>query len=505
MLSIGKFFSTIFVLLVTLTSLSAIGIYSVYSGRPGPKFLRNQFIGLWLSVQLLFFSLQSVYLCYKNQQRFIRLSVHADLFYFILATVCGSLCAIFHFLAHRVDSCLLSGLLTITNLLNILIIINRRFQTKTNNKYIEYIDFIKESSFITLQDNFIKKTSRFINFLFKIFFLFGLILISNGSIMNSLGAIKFGPKGVFVSVGLSDKSNRMINIHLVCDGANNDNKSVFLIEGDLTTSHVDLMPIQREIVKMNRRVCIWDKAGLGYSDFLYSDMHDHHLYYANLLNLINQSKVVLVGMADGVELVLRNAFKVKNVQKIILIDAFPTRLKWNAEYMARNFSQTKHKEQIKKFIDKKLISINLINSFGVPFGLVPNFLQNKHFDFVTESNLLMLNEKIWLSEKLYLDQLAFETDFDLTSFSGFNFSISHVITTKSDDQIYERLCAPKKQNKTSRYCLYEQQLNRYLISERKKMTKDGNVYECRDYDCSIEDFIKNSKSIAKILINLNPF
>lgn len=504
MLSIGKFFSTIFVLLIILTSLAAIGIYSIYTARPGPKFIRNQFIGLWLSVHLLFYSLQSLYLCHKNPHRFLRVYAYADLFYFTLAIVCGSLCAIFHFLSHRIDSCLFSTLLVFTNLLNFLIIINRHLETKAKNKYTEYIDFIKTSSFITLEDSFIKKTLRFINILLKILFLFGLILITNGSLMNSLSVIKFGPRGVFFKVFLSDKSNRLINIHVVCDGAKNDNQSVFLIEGDLKSSHADLVPIQKELVKLNRRVCIWDKAGLGYSDFFYADMHDHNLYYANFLKSIAESKVVLVGMADGADLVLKYADKVKNMQKVILVDAFPTRLKWHAERVARNWSHIKFKEQIKKFIDKKNIQINLINAIGVPFGLVPSFLQSKNFHFDPETNLLMLNEKIWSSEKMCLNQLLNQTN-QVIDFNVFNFSISHVITTKSNDQIYERLCAPKKQHNTSRYCLYEQQLNEYLINERKKMTKNGQIYECNYNDCSFDYVVKNSKFFAKALVDLNPF
>ncbi|RNA26354.1 hypothetical protein BpHYR1_006824 [Brachionus plicatilis] len=498
MLSIGKFCSTIFVLVIILTSLAAIGIYSSYTVKPGPKFIRNQFIGLYLSIQLLFYCLQTLYLSYKNPQRFLKPLVFADLAYFTLAIVFSSLSALFHVLTNRVDSCVFSSLIVLINLLNFLLIINRRFETKTHKKYMDYIDFIKTSSFITLQDGFLKKIFRFVNFLLKIFFLLSLILISNGSLMNSMARIKFGAKGTFVNVPLSDKSNRFIKIHLVCDGPKSANRSSFLIEGDCRSSHVDFLGIQRELVKMNRRVCVWDKAGLGYSDFFYSDMRNHGLYYSNFLRSINESRVVLVGMGDGADLVLANAGKLDNLERLVLFDALPTRLRWHAESQVRNWSQNKLQEQIGNFVEKKIWLIKLVNAFAVPLGLVPSVVQRKKFDFSMENNLLWLNEKVWLSEKMYLEQLEGSGDklFDL---GGFDVRVSHVITKKSNDQIYDQLCAPKNQKANSRYCLYEKKMNGYLVSERSKMVNNGSVYECNENECGAEYFIRNAQFTAKVL------
>lgn len=500
MLSIGKFCATIFILLIILTSLAAIGIYSSYTAKPGPKLIRNQFIGLWLSVQLLFFSLQSLYLSYKDAQRYLKPFVFADLVYFTLAITLSSLCALFHVLVNRIDSCLFASLILLVNLLNFLIIINRRFETQSQNKHMDYIDFIKTSSFITLKDGLIKKLFRLFNFLLKIFFLILLILITNGALMNNLAQIKFGPRGVLVSVPLEDKTNRSIKIHVFCDGPKNDNHSSFLIEGDFRTSHVDFLDVQRQLVKMDRRVCIWDKAGLGYSDYLYSDMSKHELYYPNFLKIINESKVVFVGVGDGAHLVLKNAAHIQNLERVVLIDAFPTRLKWNAEYSARNGSHTKLHEHMQKLMDRKFFLFSLVNGFGVPFGIVPAILQMKNFDFSREKNLLLMNEKIWLSEKMNFEKWNDQNNDDKYELSSFN--ISHVITVKTNDQIYEQVCVPKKQSTNSKYCLYEKQINKYLINERKKILNNGRVYECNRNDCGIEFFLQDSLFTANALISL---
>ncbi|CAF0707242.1 unnamed protein product [Brachionus calyciflorus] len=344
----------------------------------------------------------------------------------------------------------------------------------------------------------------------KIVILINLILLTNGSLLNSLVGLRHVPRGKYLNVPLNDKSNRWIKIHYFCDGPFSSNTTTFLLESDFTSSHLELMDIQKELVKQNQRCCIWDKASIGYSDYLYSDMYNSDLYYSNFIKMLNESNMVLVGFGDSASLVLENAPKLSDfINKIILVDAYPTRLKWNADAYARNWTNSKLNNQVNRYLEKKLSFNKLINSIGIPYGLVSLFMKVKNFDFSKEKNLFLLNEKVWLSEKNYLEQLSYEFDdlfkLNYTDHQIFNsLSISHLMSSKSNEQIYKQLCAPRKYDANSKYCLYEKQMNRFIVSERKKMIKNGGkVYECDLVECNLEYFIyKNPEYTAKSLINL---
>ncbi len=72
-------------------------------------------------------------------------------------------------------------------------------------------------------------------------------------------------------MNLEDGTGRDYKIHYVCDGPVNSSLPVFILEGNNTQSHADFLVLQSLLAKKNRRSCIWDKPGVGYSEYLLTD------------------------------------------------------------------------------------------------------------------------------------------------------------------------------------------------------------------------------------------
>ena len=80
--------------------------------------------------------------------------------------------------------------------------------------------------------------------------------------------VRFKPRGKFLRVPLADNSGRHLKIHYKCDGPLNG--PVFMFEGSGSHGMADYFGLQQILKENNRRSCIWDKPGLGYSDYLYT-------------------------------------------------------------------------------------------------------------------------------------------------------------------------------------------------------------------------------------------
>ena len=87
-----------------------------------------------------------------------------------------------------------------------------------------------------------------------------------------------------------------------------------MLEGDNSHGYADYLHLQQLLKQHNRRSCIWDKAGLGYSDFMYADMYNDSLYYHNFIQMIadDHTNIAWVAWGGGGSLVYDYLFSYTN-------------------------------------------------------------------------------------------------------------------------------------------------------------------------------------------------
>ena len=96
-------------------------------------------------------------------------------------------------------------------------------------------------------------------------------------------------------------SDREYSVHYLCDGPINSSLPVFLIEGGASHSLADFLLIQNSLKDENRRSCIWDKPGLGYSDYLYTGTRDYLNVYHNFITRLDENPpYALIGLGKGI-------------------------------------------------------------------------------------------------------------------------------------------------------------------------------------------------------------
>lgn len=91
--------------LVAVIGLAGICIFTSYTIIPGPIYLRNNFIGLWLSIIIVFLALEFIYSLAKSDLRIISLFFTIfNMIYYILVGLAGFFLAIAYGLVWRADT-----------------------------------------------------------------------------------------------------------------------------------------------------------------------------------------------------------------------------------------------------------------------------------------------------------------------------------------------------------------------------------------------------------------
>jgi hypothetical protein len=286
-----------------------------------------------------------------------------------------------------------------------------------------------------------------------------------------------------------------------------------MFESDGSHSYVDFLGLQSLLTLSNRRSCIWDKAGLGYSDFLYADMYDNSLYYHNFIKLIGEKEPFnFVGWGGGGSIIYNYASERPEMFKsITLLDTYPLKFEWTTPAVLKNWSDSELNGYINSDLAKRFQTIYSINALAIPFGVMAFFYPSSSFypPYLTEEkNWFFLTEKTWTTQKYYLEQLAYEDDVFSTKKINKSIPINHVMSIKNDNQVINSTCLPKNWDAQSVECQYEIKANRYSIIVRKNLTSltnKGKIYECFETSCGQSFLVyDNPQFTAKALLELNP-
>ncbi|EFC39470.1 predicted protein [Naegleria gruberi] len=431
------------------TGILGMIVYGAFTASYGPVYIVNQFVGLWLCVLLTFFSAQTVYIELKpgdsSERRILRvITLVVNILYFGVILV-GSfiLFVLYSRAGTRPDAIVWTILIMIICLLNVIALICRWYSSVGAGK--EFIpdeskcfQLIKEKSAGASGVSMcLYITAIVVNVLLRFIFLIFLGLLISGS--SAASNIKNYPmKGKLISVPLNDGSGRSQNIHYLCEGPTEGNSFTFLFEGDFTHGYADYYDIQRYLTALGRRSCIYDKPGLGYSDYLYKDQKDESTFYYNFLTSIGEkTPYVMVGWGGGGHIIYKFALEHPElVKSLTFLDVFPPGIEFTSMKDLKNWSQEQFNTYKNQELRGRRTLFGIINGLAVPWGLMSIFVgSSSNTSNADEITFWMSTEKTWITQSSVLDTAYADTGSYLKQNLTSTISVNLVVTKHDDNWV----------------------------------------------------------------------
>ena len=323
-----------------LVGLVGMCVYGAYINLNGPIWVRNQYIGLWLTTLILITAIQSIYtelVRIKHRDRLFYL----DLAYYVITVLISLLFTIFFSISGKIDAIIWSVWIFAVNLTNCYVL-----YLKTKDNQFENIATDDRVEIQLLETKNTKYIIRTLIIILKIFGLLFLCFILSGSIVIGAGTVKYPARGNIANVALNDNTGRSLKIHYLCSGPKNSTEPVILFEGDGSHGLADYLILQDLLAQKNRRSCAWDKPGLGYSDYLYTDMTDYWLIYHNLIKQLNENgPFVFVAWGGGGQIVYEYASQhPEMIRSLIFLDVYPNNIEFKVPFILKNWTQTQYEQ-----------------------------------------------------------------------------------------------------------------------------------------------------------------
>ncbi|CAF0715670.1 unnamed protein product [Brachionus calyciflorus] len=466
-------------------SVGALGmlLYGIFTSTYGPIWIRNQYIGLWLLTILFFYSIQSIYLELRTWPN--KITYFLDVAFFSITVILTLILSIFYCISVRIDGIVWGFYIFAVNLTNVSILFLKRHHLKYKNPKTP----IKKPLFILIQ------TIKVLNFILRLIFLVVICFMINGASKEAIGKSKYPARGQIVELKISNTSNTKVKFHFLCDGPKTD-KPVFLFEGSGSHGMADYLSLQILLKKNNRRSCIWDKPGLGYSDYLTTDFKSHGDMYDYLIDSLGEKgPFELVGWGGGGSLIYEYASRrPENVRSLTFLDSGVFDMEFKIIKKLKNWSDSELEKYKKSEYFSRKSLFSLINGIGVPFGLMSSFIPGYkvYFNELTdEVNWYFLTEKTWITQEYLLYDVFYGKDaFELKINQSIPINI--IMTVKSDEQIKEQICKKQGYGFDSEKCKYEIDSNRLSIDYRAKLkdlSLSGNIFNCTIDDCELGYYV----------------
>ena len=492
----------LFVFLLT----GAIGMlaHGICISIGGPIWVRNQYIGLWLTSMILFYSAQGIYLILKpRDDNLFKMT-------FFVEIACLTTCLLFSFiniicygLAKKADAIIWCLIMLVIFLISIYGLINKRKHASnlTGLNSEKFKENNKKTKLI--------KVLQIFNVIFRLIFLIFLIFLTIGSILIGGLTVTYPPRGKFSTIDLGDGSGRKITIHHLCDGPINSLKPTFLFQGSGSHGLMDFYGLQTLLKENNRRSCIWDLAGLGYSDYMYLNSYDPVLYYNNLFKSFNETTpFIFVASGGGGRPVYQYALEhPEMISSITFLDVFPENVEWLTPKVLKNWTDDEYNAYKKLDLEGRYSLFRLINGLGVPWGLMPLFVPTESVypeNTKNEVRWYFLADKTWTTQEYIL---RWESDNNFTSPYNYalnsSITVNNIMSVKSDQQVISQTCGPMKYPVNSSECDYEIKSNKLSIEWRLNLTRFNNIINCTMNECNQGYFfIEGSNYTVQNLLKL---
>ncbi|KAG2388515.1 hypothetical protein C9374_000679 [Naegleria lovaniensis] len=502
-----------------LTGLLGMIIYGSETTTFGPVYIMNQYVGLWLCVLLFFFSVQGIYHELKPaDDRMKILTFFMNLLYFTLVFI-GSIILFLGYAINGVRSdCIIWTILIMLMCgLNIVIVVLRYFAGVGTLKPQRQILPSESACYGKIREKSSPAASKVVaclhvtcivmHVMLRVLLLLFMILLMVGAI-NAAYIVNYPMKGKLVKVELNDGSGRFQNIHYLCAGPKENNSFTFLLEGDFSHGYADYWDIQQHLTSLGRRSCIYDKPGLGYSDYLYKGQTDEATFYYNFLTSIGENMpFVLVGWGGGGHLIYKFAHKHPElVKSLTFLDVFPPGIEFTSIRDLKNLTQSQYEQY--KSIDKqgRKTLLGIINGLGVPWGLMSIFvMENSKNSNSKEIAFWMRTEKTWITQASQMD-LYFSQDSSsfLKQSLASNITINLVISKHNDTWVKTNNYVCKTKGTESQDCAFEIEKNNYYMKSQLEIVptlNGGTITYCTDDSCGLSYYTFINPSYTASTLN----
>lgn len=482
----------IFIIQCVFAIIGAIGMlaHGICVAVGGPIWVRNQYIGLWLTSMILFFSAQGVYLITKTHDKNLLNKIfYLEVTYLSACDLVSFIMVVCYGLAKKADA-------TIWCLVLVLIFSFSIFVIVTNRKHaLNSTDFENTKSFATNKQSKCIKALQIVNVIFRVIFFIFLIFLTTGSIIIGGLTVTYPPRGKFTTIDLGDGSGRKTTIHYLCDGPKSNSKPTFVFQGSASHGLMDYFGLQTLLKENDRRSCIFDLAGLGYSDYMYLDTYNYDPmpYFHNMLKSFDESPpFILVGWGAGGPTVYRYALEhPEMVHSLTFLDVYPANVEWLTPKILKNWTDDQYNSKIKSDLSERRRLFGIINGLGVPWGIMSIFFPpNSVYPSNTKDEVhwYFLTDKTWSTQEVVLKTLADEKDpYDVALNSSI--AVNHIMTVLSDQQIISQTCDKLNYPASSSDCQYEIQANHLAIDWRLNLTKFNKIINCTFDECNLGYYV----------------
>jgi hypothetical protein len=277
---------------------------------------------------------------------------------------------------------------------------------------------------------------------------------------------------------------------------------------------------------------VWDKPGLGYSDYAFADQLRTEAFYADLVLALSKAEpnftapFALVGVGEATDPVLQlAASRPELVASVLMVEATSADQEWRILAELNNWTRPRLEQEMTSASEAQLPLAHVVQAFGVPFGMVKHFARprNASADFWTKEEAAELHwlygtEKRWVLHKWSLQEHVVNASSALESrvavAPGNGIPVSVITSNLNQEQTRQLVCASPPAvfsalSHANLPCDIKVQVFERVQKERLSAVANGGVIDYCDSDerCAATDYflLENpeftAQKIAQILLN----
>jgi len=321
-----------------------------------------------------------------------------------------------------------------------------------------------------------------------------LVLNCWGSWTLAAGVLAYPPPGgITATKGVTTGLQQ--NIHWQCAGTKQPGRATIVLESDGSHGVTDFYCLFESLAALGRRVCIWDKPGLGWSGpiqsgqdfFSIEGMAEAEAQFISALPSDDRDGLIALGWGGGGGMVVSYASKnLDKVKGLGFIDVYPPNFEWdplNPSY------QPGAKESA---LASRNTYMEIIRSLGVPTGLMsvfvppsPNYMPASKVGVQTWTYRTW---KTWTSQAYYMLNPAFADAADWTKASVGTIPLLNMITAYNTSTMEVNNWACKQYGASSKQCQQELANNAFAVAGKEALTAMGGpgskTVRCTEPECN---------------------
>lgn len=311
-------------------------------------------------------------------------------------------------------------------------------------------------------------------------------------------------RGNFAKYKLAD--GRWQQVFFNCEGPTGKG-GTFIIDSSISHGAADFWPLQRALTASGRRSCIFDKPGVGFSDYFYADQSFKAVdYYAPMLSAFGEPKPFSF-IAWGGAAASAYAYALQNpphISKLVFMDSYGEGVEARL-MMAQEPTLTDDELTFKRKMDLvgRFTLFSIIRGLAVPWGLMPIFVAGDPSGYAWSDRFAEYQyhykvAKTWTTQYFYLRTMEDEGYFTtaLNDWGVFNSTVPaevrglpilSIMTNRSK----EATCSPKEPSVadlTSAECIKRIAAARMLYEESHSLanlTGNPHYYGCSHDLCDL--------------------